>query len=126
MPPTRPLPYWPDRPSIVIVKRGAATHVRGGNRLELTWVRYITDDGDVCDVMRQQRWHPIGRRIDGELPIEFGVTAAAMFDRYVVLDRQIAEDAGGLPALRSVAPSGCRMSATTPRLAGSAARSEMV
>ena len=86
------------RPSIVIVKGRASTHGRRGNRYELTWVRYVTDDGDVWDVMRQQRWDTTGRRIDGELPIDLGVTAAAMFDRYVELYRQIAEDADGLPA----------------------------
>ena len=39
-----------------------------------------------------------GRRIDGELPIDLGVTPAAMFDRYVELYREIAEQADGVPA----------------------------
>ena len=99
MRPTQLLPYRPYRPSIVIVKGRVSTHGRRGNRFELTWVRYVTDDGDVWDVIRQQRWDTTGRRIDSELPIDLGVTPSAMFDRYVELYRQIAEEADGVPAL---------------------------
>jgi hypothetical protein len=98
MRPTRPLPYRSDHPPIVIVKGRASTHGRRGTRYELTSARYVTDDGDQWDLMRQQRWDTTGRRIEGELPIDLGVTASAMFDRYVELYRQIAEGADGVPA----------------------------
>jgi hypothetical protein len=90
-------PYRPDRPSIVIVKGRAETHSVRGNRFELTWVRYVTDDGDAADVFRQQRWDRTGRH-DGELPIDHGKSPAAMFASYVELYRQIADQADGVPA----------------------------
>jgi hypothetical protein len=91
-------PYRPDRASIVIPKGRASSHGRRGDRYELTWVRSVTDDGDVADVFRQQRWDRTGRRHDGELPIDLGVTPAAMFASYVELYREIAEQADGVPA----------------------------
>ena len=95
----RPAPTssYRHHPCVVIVKGRASTHGRRGNRFELTWFRYVHDDGDVHDVLRQQRWSADGRRHEADLPIDYGSTPAQMFDRYVELYRQVAEQADGIP-----------------------------
>jgi hypothetical protein len=85
------------QPCAVIVKGRATTHSLRGNRYELTWYRYVHDDGDVVDELRQQRWDSAGRRHETALPVDYGSTAAQMFDRYVELYRQTAEQAAGAP-----------------------------
>ena len=123
--PVPPLPYRPDRASIVIVKGRASTHGRRGNRYELTWVRYVTDDGDVWDVMRQQRWdthRPSHRRRAADRPRRHRRSDVRPLRRALPPDRRGRRRAA---RPRSVAPARCRMSATTPSLAVSAARSEV-
>jgi hypothetical protein len=93
-----PLPAYRPDPSIVIVKGRASTHGRSGNRFELTWFRYVNDDGEVRDVLHQQRWDPDGHRHECDLPIDYASTPAQMFDIYVDRYRLIAEEADGIPA----------------------------
>ena len=50
------------------------------------------------DVLHQQRCSADGRRHEADLPIDHGSTPAQMFDRYVELYRQIAEQADRVPA----------------------------
>ncbi len=97
MPPAHPRSYR-HHPTVVVVKGRASTHSRRGNRYELTWFRYVDDDGDAWDQLRQRRWDATGRRHEAELPIDLGVTPAEMFDRYVEMYRCIAEQADGVPA----------------------------
>ena len=85
-------------PCVVIVKGQASTHSRRCDRFELTWFRYVDDDGDVRDVLHQQRRGADGRLHEADLPIDFGSTAAQTFDRYVELYRRVAGQADDMPA----------------------------
>ena len=90
-----PLPAYRPHPSIVIVKGRASTHGRSGNRFELTSFRYVNDDGEVRDVLHQQRRDRDGRH-ECDLPIDYASTPAQMFDTYVERYRLIAEQADGV------------------------------
>ena len=92
-----PLPAYRLHPSIVIVKGRASTHGRSGSRFELTWLRYVHDDGEVRDVLHQQRWDRDGRRHGCDLSIDYARTCAQMSDDYVERYRLIAEEADGIP-----------------------------
>ena len=93
-----PLPAYRNHPFAVIVKGRASTHGRRGDRFELTWFRYLYEDGDVRNVLRQQHWDVTGRRHESELPLDWNSTATQTFDRYVQVYREIAEQADGVPA----------------------------
>lgn len=92
-----PTPSYRDHPVAEIVKGRTATHTRTGERYELRWHRFVYDDGDATDVLRQQHWNRHGVRTVADLTCDYGKSVGDTFERFVELYRKVAEESDGVP-----------------------------